>query len=88
MPRGTIIGKAVSVALPMNCQLWSLTMTSVVVANPNFTSSVCCPVKLYDSPVEPRIAPLLGQHTDEVLSEVLGFGEKDLVDLREQNVIV
>lgn len=47
-----------------------------------------CPIKLDDSPVEPTIAPLLGQHTDEVLSEVLGFEEKDLVDLREQHVIV
>ena len=31
-PLGTIIGGAVSVALPMNCQLWSLTITSAPVA--------------------------------------------------------
>ena len=47
-----------------------------------------CPVKLYDSPVEPRIAPLLGQHTDEVLNEVLGFGDKELAELRKEHVIV
>ena len=46
------------------------------------------PIKLSDSPTEPRIAPLLGEHTEEVLSEVLGFGEKELAELKEQHVIV
>ena len=46
-----------------------------------------CPIKLSDSPAEPRIAPLLGEHTEEVLSGILGFGEKELAKLHEQQVI-
>jgi crotonobetainyl-CoA:carnitine CoA-transferase CaiB-like acyl-CoA transferase len=30
-----------------------------------------------------RVPPLYGQHTDEVLTEVLGHSDKDLVALRE-----
>ena len=36
-----------------------------------------CPVQLSDSPAEPKIAPLLGQHTEEVLKDLLGFGEEE-----------
>ena len=32
LPRGTIMGGEVSVALPQYCQLWSLVMMSVAVA--------------------------------------------------------
>ena len=35
--------------------------------------SVGCPIKLSDSPVEVTRSPLLGEHTDEILSEVLGL---------------
>ena len=45
-----------------------------------------CPVQLSDSPVEPKIAPLLGQHTDEVLRDLLGFGEAELAELKEQRL--
>ncbi|HSG64919.1 MAG TPA: CoA transferase, partial [Gammaproteobacteria bacterium] len=33
-----------------------------------------CPIKLSDSPVEIERSPLLGEHTNEVLAEVLGYG--------------
>ena len=46
-----------------------------------------CPVKLSDSPTDLRVAPLLGQHTDEVLNEVLGLGDVELAELRAQSVI-
>jgi formyl-CoA transferase len=46
-----------------------------------------CPIKLSDSPVRPSIAPSLGQHTDEVLRELLDLGEQELSDLREQHLI-
>ena len=46
-----------------------------------------CPVKLSDSAAEPSIAPVLGQHTDEVLAEILGFGPEELAELREQHLI-
>jgi len=35
--------------------------------------SVGCPVKLSDSPAEVKRSPLLGEHTAEVLREVLGY---------------
>jgi crotonobetainyl-CoA:carnitine CoA-transferase CaiB-like acyl-CoA transferase len=35
---------------------------------------------------EYRPAPLLGEHTDEVLREVLGLGDQELQELRERGV--
>jgi formyl-CoA transferase len=46
-----------------------------------------CPVKLEDSPVEVRSAPLLGQHNREVYSSILGFKDGDLEQLKQQGVI-
>lgn len=40
--------------------------------------SVGCPIKLSDSPAEVRRSPLLGEHTAEILSEVLGYRGDDL----------
>jgi len=40
--------------------------------------SVGCPIKLSDSPVEVTRSPLLGEHTLEVLSEVLGYNGDEL----------
>lgn len=40
--------------------------------------SVGCPIKLSDSDVEVVRSPLLGEHTHEILSEVLGYGGDDL----------
>ncbi len=40
--------------------------------------SVGCPVKLSDCYVEVTRSPLLGEHTEEILSELLGFGGQDL----------
>ncbi len=44
--------------------------------------NVGCPIKLSDSPVEVKRSPLLGEHTDEVLSEVLGYGEEEIAALK------
>lgn len=46
-----------------------------------------CPVKLSDSPVTVTPAPLLGEHTAEVFSEMLGFKEAQLAELKEDSVI-
>ncbi len=45
------------------------------------------PVRLHASPPELRPAPLLGQHTDEVLSEKLGLDGDALRSLRESGAI-
>jgi formyl-CoA transferase len=40
--------------------------------------SVGCPIKMSDSPVEVTRSPLLGEHTVEILEQVLGYGGEDL----------
>jgi formyl-CoA transferase len=40
--------------------------------------TVGCPIKLSDSPVEVERSPLLGEHTLEILNQVLGFAGDDL----------
>jgi CoA:oxalate CoA-transferase len=46
------------------------------------------PVKLSETPGSVREpAPLLGQHTDEVLQQYLGMGEADITALRQAGVI-
>lgn len=50
--------------------------------------SVASPLRLSDSPVSyDRGPPLLGEHTDEVLSEQLGFDAARLAQLRNKGVI-
>jgi formyl-CoA transferase len=45
------------------------------------------PLKLSDSPVEVTSSPLLSQHTEEVLREVLNFTKDDVDKLRQEGVI-
>lgn len=45
------------------------------------------PIKLSDSPVEVTRSPLLGEHTDEVLREVVGLSEDEIRDAREHGAI-
>ncbi len=47
-----------------------------------------CPIKLEASPVEVTSAPHYSQHTDEILTELLGVEESELPELRERGVIV
>jgi crotonobetainyl-CoA:carnitine CoA-transferase CaiB-like acyl-CoA transferase len=50
--------------------------------------SVGVPVKLSDTPGSVRQpAPLLGQHTDEVLRQYLGMSAADIASLRQAGVI-
>ena len=44
------------------------------------------PIKLSDSETEVTRSPLLGEHTDEILSE-LGFTTDELISLRHDKVI-
>jgi len=45
--------------------------------------NVGMPIKLSDSPAELRSSPLLGEHTDEILREVLGYSEPEAATLKE-----
>ena len=45
------------------------------------------PIKLSDSPAEVQRAPLLGEHTEEVLKSVVGLEDKDIEAAREQGAI-
>ena len=45
------------------------------------------PVRLSDSPTEVRRAPLLGEHTDEVLGSLLNLSSDELAQLRKDGAI-
>jgi formyl-CoA transferase len=45
------------------------------------------PIKLSDSPADVRRAPLLGEHTEEILRTVLGLGDEDVDAARRQGAI-
>jgi formyl-CoA transferase len=45
--------------------------------------NVGCPLKLSDSPVEVKRSPLLGEHTDEILRDVLEYGTDQIEHLRD-----
>src|SRR3954452_9624316 len=45
--------------------------------------SVGNPIKLSDSPSEVTRSPLLGEHTDEILREVLGFNDKQVAEIHD-----
>src|SRR5216110_2998598 len=45
------------------------------------------PVKMSDSPTDVKRSPLLGEHTDEILSKVLGYSSKELQDIKASGAI-
>jgi formyl-CoA transferase len=45
------------------------------------------PIKLSDSICEVKRSPLLGEHTDEVLTKVLGYSAKDVADIKASGAI-
>ena len=45
--------------------------------------NVGMPIKLSDSPVQIERSPLLGEHTDEILREVLGYADAEIAAMRE-----
>jgi len=49
--------------------------------------TVGCPIVLSDSPIEIKTSPLLGQHSTEILREVMGYDDKQLEQLRAEGVI-
>lgn len=49
--------------------------------------TVGCPIKLSDSPVEVVRSPLLGEHTDEILTDVLGYSKEELARIEESGAV-
>jgi len=49
--------------------------------------SVGCPVKLSDNDVTVTRSPLFGEHTDEVLSEVLGYNDEEIASFKEAGAV-
>ena len=50
-------------------------------------SAIGCPVRLSDSPVAASPAPLMGEHTEDVLRTLAGYTAEDVQRLREKKVI-
>jgi formyl-CoA transferase len=42
-----------------------------------------CPIKLSDSPVDIERSPLLGEHTEEILADVLAYGRDKIHELKQ-----
>jgi len=49
--------------------------------------TVGCPLQLSDSPVEVKTSPGLGEHTDEILEKVVGYGGAEIARAREEGAI-
>jgi len=49
--------------------------------------TVGSPLKLSDSPVEITPSPLFGEHTEEVLREVMGYDKEKVDQLRKEGVV-
>jgi formyl-CoA transferase len=69
----------------------SLAAREMIVTLPHKTrgsfKTVGCPIRLSDSPVEYATSPLLGEHTEEVLTTLLGYSKDDVKKMKTQGAI-
>jgi formyl-CoA transferase len=79
-PLGIPVGPILSMKELMEDEDLRKTGTIVDVSDPERGTyvSVGCPIKLSDSAVEVERSPLLGEHTLEILKDVLGYGGDEL----------
>jgi formyl-CoA transferase len=49
--------------------------------------TVGCPIKLTDTDVEVTRSPLLGEHTDEILAEVLDYNADEIATIKESGAV-
>ena len=49
--------------------------------------TVGCPIKLSDSPAEVIRSPLLGEHTTEILTDVLGYTRDEVRDIQDSGAV-
>jgi formyl-CoA transferase len=63
--------------------------TVVEVAHPERGTfkTVGNPIKLSDSPAEVTTSPLLGEHTEEILKQVVGFGDAQIAKARADGAV-
>ena len=45
------------------------------------------PIKLFDSPCEVQRSPLLGEHTEEILTQVLGYTDAEVAEIKTSGAI-
>jgi formyl-CoA transferase len=45
------------------------------------------PIKLSDSPTDVIRSPLLGEHTEQILTELLGYGPDEVADIKESGAV-
>jgi formyl-CoA transferase len=45
------------------------------------------PIKMSDSPSEVKRSPLLGEHTEEILRDVLRFGDREIADIKASGAL-
>jgi formyl-CoA transferase len=50
-------------------------------------SMIGCPVRLSDSPIETSAAPLMGEHTEHVLTSIAGYTAEEVRELHNKGVI-
>ncbi|MCF5225236.1 CaiB/BaiF CoA transferase family protein [Pseudomonas syringae] len=89
-PRGVPIGAINSIAQALNepqVKARNMLVTIPHPLKPDFVT-VASPIKMSGTPVEYlRPAPMLGEHTDEVLKRRLGLNEDQLAQLKASGVI-
>ncbi len=49
--------------------------------------SIGNPIKLSDSPTVVTRSPLLGEHTDEILKDVLGFNDNQVAEIHNSGAV-
>jgi len=49
--------------------------------------TVGCPIKLSDSPCDVQRSPLLGEHTQEILTKVLGYSAAEIAEIKGSGAI-
>ena len=49
--------------------------------------TVGCPIKLSDTAVEVNRSPLLGEHTDEILAQVLGYNAEEIAEIHTSGAV-
>jgi len=63
-----------------------------MIVEPNYPTrgpflTVGCPIKMSGSPVEVTSPPTLGQHTEEVLAEAMGYDGEQVRQLKEKGIV-